>query len=95
MYRYSINDEDWIILFSPHLSLEKEEKDAAIQSIALMGSQWSGFSHGESFVIFHEWIGAIVIRIEKIPSLILTVSAAVPRNRWFIKESNNIEPFEN
>ncbi|HAQ08010.1 MAG TPA: hypothetical protein DCR24_10985 [Bacillus bacterium] len=95
MYRFSIGDENWIILFSQHLSLDSKEKEAIIRSIAIMGPQWAGFSHGESFVIFHELIGAIVIRIEKIPSLILTVSAVVPRDRWYINDKNIIEPFEN
>ena len=94
MYRFSIGDEDWVIVFSQHLSLEKNEKDAAIHSIAIMGPRWSGFSHGESFVLFLDQIGAVVIRIEKIPSLILTVSAVGPRNRWFIKDHNNIIPIE-
>ena len=94
MYRFSIGDENWIIIFSPHLSLEAKEKEDIIKSIALMGSQWAAFSHGESFVIFHQLIGAIVIRIEKVPSLILTVSAVVSRDRWYINDQNTIEPFE-
>jgi hypothetical protein len=95
MYRFSIGDENWIIIFSPHLSLEAKEKEAIIRSIAIMGSEWAGFSHGESFVIFHEQIGAIVIRIEKVPSLILTISAVVSRDRWYINDKNNIEPYWN
>lgn len=37
MYRFSIGDEDWIIIFSQHLSLEKAEKEEIIRSIATMG----------------------------------------------------------
>lgn len=94
MYRFSIGDEDWIIIFSSHLSLEKTEKEEIIRSIAIMGPQWAGFSHGESFVIFQQLVGAIVVRIEKVPSLILTVSAVVNRNRWYINDNNIVEPFE-
>lgn len=95
MYRFSLGDENWIIIFSPHISLEAKEKEAIIRSIAIMGPQWAGFSHGESFVIFHEMTGAIVIRIEKVPSLILTISAVVSRDRWYINDKNIIEPYEN
>ncbi|MFT9596652.1 hypothetical protein [Mesobacillus sp.] len=94
MYRFSIGDEDWIIIFSPHLSLEQAEKEEIIRSIAIMGPQWATFSHGESFVIFQQLVGAIVVRIEKVPSLILTVSAVVNRNRWYINDNNIVEPFE-
>ncbi|WP_102263337.1 hypothetical protein [Mesobacillus jeotgali] len=94
MYRFSIGDEDWIIIFSQHLSLEQAEKEEIIRSIAIMGPQWAAFSHGESFVIFQQMVGAIVVRIEKVPSLILTVSAVVNRNRWYINDSNIVEPFE-
>lgn len=93
MYRFSIGDENWILIFSPHLSLEALEKEAIIRSITVMETHWQGFSHGESFVIFHEHTGAIVIRIEKVPSLILTISAVVARDRWYINDNNNIEPF--
>ncbi|MCM3122114.1 hypothetical protein QNH36_15235 [Mesobacillus sp. AQ2] len=94
MYRFSIGDEDWIIIFSPHLSLEQKEKEEIIRSIAIMGPQWAAFSHGESFVIFQELVGAIVVRIEKVPSLILTVSAVVHRDRWYINDNNKVEPFD-
>ncbi|UYZ20494.1 hypothetical protein [Mesobacillus jeotgali] len=94
MYRFSIGDEDWIIIFSQHLSLEQAEKEEIIRSIAIMGPQWAVFSHGESFVIFQQMVGAIVVRTEKVPSLILTVSAAVNRNRWYINDNNVVEPFE-
>jgi hypothetical protein len=94
MYRFSIGDENWIIIFSPHLSLEQTEKEEIIRSIAIMGPQWAGFSHGESFVIFQQLVGAIVVRIEKVPSLTLTVSAVVNRNRWYINDNNIVEPFE-
>jgi hypothetical protein len=95
MYRFSIGDEDWIIIFSPHLSLDQTEKEEIIRSIAIMGPQWAAFSHGESFVIFQQLVGAIVVRIEKVPSLILTVSAVVSRDRWYINDQNIIEPYEN
>ncbi|MBT2695117.1 hypothetical protein [Bacillus sp. ISL-55] len=94
MYRFSIGDEDWIIIFSQHLSLEQAEKEEIIRSIAIMGPQWAAFGHGESFVIFQQLVGAIVVRIEKVPSLILTVSAVVNRNRWYINDNNIVEPFE-
>lgn len=94
MYRFSIGDENWIIIFSPHLSLEQTEKEEIIRSIAIMGPQWAGFSHGESFVIFQKLVGAIVVRIEKVPSLTLTVSAVVNRNRWYLNDNNIVEPFE-
>lgn len=45
-------------------------------------------------MIFQQLAGAIVVRIEKVPSLILTVSAVVNRNRWYINDNNIVEPFE-
>lgn len=95
MYRFSLGEENWIIIFSPLLSLDSQEKEAVIRSIAMMGPEWAGFPHGESFVIFHDLIGAVVIRIEKVPSLILTVSAVVAKDRWYIKDELRIEPYEN
>lgn len=94
MYRFSLGEESWIIIFSPHLSLETQEKETIIRSLAMMGPEWAGFPHGESFVIFHRLVGAIVVRIEKVPSLIVTVSAAVSRGRWYICDKESIEPYE-
>ncbi len=94
MYRFSINGEDWVIIFSPHLSLEQTEKEEIIRAISIMGPQWTNFSHGESILVFHQLAGAVVLRIEKVPSLILTVSAVVSRDRWYISENNTVEPFE-
>ncbi|MGJ7921844.1 hypothetical protein [Neobacillus sp. LXY-4] len=93
MYRISIEEEKWIIRFSPHLSIEKDERDAIVAPLLQIGCELDKFSHGDSFVIINENIGMIVCRVEKIPSLILIISAVVSKENWFVQKNDQINKF--
>jgi hypothetical protein len=93
MYRISIEEEKWIVRFSPHLSIEKDEREAIVEPLLQIGGALDKFGHGDSFVIMNEKIGMIVCRVEKIPSLILIISAVVPKENWFVQRNSNIIRF--
>jgi len=83
MYRFSVEGEEWILRFSPNITIESEEKKAIIMSLLHIGDQLSSFSHGKAFIMFNEKIGAIIFEVERIPSLILTVSNIIPKENWY------------
>ncbi|MFJ7725622.1 hypothetical protein ACIQXV_05590 [Neobacillus sp. NPDC097160] len=87
MFRFSIEGEDWILRFSPQVFIEEEEKQAVLMSLLQIGDDLTDFSHGNAFIMFTKKIGAIVFDVERIPSLILTVSNIVPKENWYIQES--------
>ena len=93
MYRFAIDGNNWIIRFSPHLGIEEEEKENVIRLVQEFETKVNGFSHGESFLLFDDKMGAIIFRIEKIPSSIFTVSTIVPKDKWYKKTSLAIEPY--
>lgn len=86
MYRFSIEGQEWILRFSPQLSVDAEEKQAIYKSLLHIGKDLSAYSHGEAFMMLDRRIGAIVFMIERIPSLILTVSTIIPVERWYIQD---------
>ncbi|MEH7125215.1 hypothetical protein V7127_18545 [Bacillus sp. JJ1773] len=94
MYRFSIDKDDWILRFSPHVQIELGIKQIIVSSIAHLGKQLPSFPHGESFIIMNDQIGLIVFNVEKIPSLILTVSNIVSKDRWYIQENFTIKPYK-
>ncbi|NHM29202.1 hypothetical protein [Neobacillus terrae] len=83
MYRFSVEGEDWILRFSPNIIIESEEKQAIIMSLLHIGDQLASFSHGKAFIMFNEKTGAIIFGVERIPSLILTVSNIIPKENWY------------
>ncbi|MFT8322209.1 MAG: hypothetical protein ABF649_15020 [Bacillus sp. (in: firmicutes)] len=93
MYRFSIENENWILRFSPHIVLEEERKQAIVKSILQMGKELPTFSHGKSFVIMNKNIGLIVFHVEKIPSFILTVSTIIEKERWYVQSENKIKKY--
>ena len=93
MYRFSIDADDWILRFSPHVQIELDIKQIIVSSIIQLGKQLPSFSHGESFIIMNDHIGLIVFNVEKIPSLILTVSNIVSKDNWYIQENLTIKPY--
>lgn len=93
MYRISIEEEKWIVRFSPHLSIDADERDAIVAPLLKIGSALDKYSHGDSFVIMNEKIGMIVCRVEKIPSLILIISAVVPKENWFVQQDDDIQKY--
>lgn len=94
MYRFSIEKEDWILRFSPNLQIERETKKAIVNFIMQIGKDLSSYSHGESFVIFSESEGVIVFNIEKVPSFILTVSSAVPKDKWYVQNGSTVSAYK-
>lgn len=87
MYRFSIEGEEWILRFSPQVLIESNEKQAIIMSLLHIGNKLSAYSHGNAFIMFTKKIGAIVFEVERIPSLILTVSNIIPKECWYIQGS--------
>lgn len=93
MYRFSIENENWILRFSPNVLLEEEERENIIKGVLQLGKELSTLSHGQSFVIMNETIGLIVFNVEKIPSFILTISNRVEKEKWYVQKKAGIEPF--
>ncbi|KLV27869.1 hypothetical protein CHH55_15315 [Niallia circulans] len=93
MYRFSIEKENWILRFTPNIVLEEDSKEALVKSILQLGSVLPSFSHGESFVILVKKIGLIVFIVEKIPSLILTVSNIIEKENWYIQTDSKIKKY--
>ena len=87
MYRFSIEGEEWILRFSPRVLFESDEKQAIIMSLLHIGNDLSAFSHGNAFIMFTKKIGAIVFEVERVPSLILTVSNIIPEEYWYKQEA--------
>ncbi|WP_442594382.1 hypothetical protein [Neobacillus sp. D3-1R] len=93
MYRFSIEGENWILRFSPHIFLEQEERREIVSLLVQLGKDLTGFSHGSSFCIFSEKIGLLVFDVERIPSLILTISNVVTKDKWYIQKDSQIKRF--
>jgi hypothetical protein len=83
MYRFSIDGEEWILRFSPQVTFESEEKDVIVKSILKIGRNLPNFTHGDAFLVEDKNIGIIVFKVERVPSLIITVSNIVPRERCY------------
>ncbi|MCM3566862.1 hypothetical protein [Neobacillus mesonae] len=86
MYRFSIKEDEWILRFSPRISIDAEERQAILMSLLHIGEKLSNYSHGDAFLMFTKKIGAIVFDVETIPSFILTVSNIISDEYWYIQE---------
>lgn len=86
MYRFTIEGEEWILRFSPRIAVDAEEKSLIYRSLLDIGSDLSSFSHGHAFMMMNKTVGAIVFEIERIPSLIVTISTIIPVERWYIRD---------
>jgi hypothetical protein len=93
MYRFSIDGENWILRFSPHIFLEQEERREIVNLLIQLGKDLSSFSHGSAFCFFTEKMGLLVFDVERIPSLILTISNMVPKENWYIQKDSQMKPF--
>ncbi|UII54552.1 hypothetical protein LS684_12830 [Cytobacillus spongiae] len=93
MYRFSIEEEDWILRFSPNLQMEEAIKKAVIHSIMHLSKQLPKIPHGESFAIFNDEQGLMIFNVEKIPSLILTLAHIIPRDRWYKQQNTHLFPY--
>lgn len=94
MYRFVIGSEEWILRFSPHIEVEAEIKQAIVSTILQLDSELPFYSHGESFIIMNDFLGMIVFHVEKIPSLILTVTAIVDEQNWYIQNKLTIVKYK-
>lgn len=93
MYRFSIDGETWILRFSPHIYLEQDERREIVSLLIQLGKDLSRFSHGSAFCIFTEKMGLLVFDVERIPSLILTISNALSKERWYTQMGSQIQPY--
>jgi hypothetical protein len=92
MYRFSIEGDDWILRFTPQVFIDSDEKQTILLSLLHMGVDLENYTHGSAFIIFAEKIGAIVFDVERIPSLILTISNIIPEDNWYNQESSSMKP---
>ncbi|AYA76770.1 MULTISPECIES: hypothetical protein [Robertmurraya] len=83
MYRFSIDKEDWILRFSPNIQVPKDVQLTIVNWIIQLGNLLPSYAHGQSFLIKSEEEGIIVFNVEKVPSLILTVSNIIPKEKCF------------
>lgn len=86
MYRFSIEGEDWLLRFSPKITIDADDRQAILLSILHIGSDLARYSHGSAFIMFTKRTGAIVFSVERIPSLILTVADIVSKDNWYIQD---------
>lgn len=86
MYRFSIEGEDWILRFSPKMTIDADEKQAILLSLLHIGADLAKFPHGSAFIMFTKKIGAIVFDVERIPSFILIVASIVSKENWYIAD---------
>lgn len=86
MYRFLIDQEECIVRFSNQISLNAEDKQAILLSLFQLGLDLTGFSHSTFFLMENKKIGAIVFKVDTIPSLILTVSGIIPKENWYIHD---------
>jgi hypothetical protein len=83
MYRFSIDGEEWIVRFSPQATFEGEERTAVLKAINNFKKNLILFTHGDAFLVSDQTIGVIVFKVERIPSLILTVCHIIPEERCY------------
>jgi hypothetical protein len=95
MYRFSIDGETWILRFSPHIFLEHAERQEIINLLIQLGKDLSRFSHGSAFCFFTEKMGLLVFDVERIPSLILTISNVVTKENWYVEKVSKMKPYQN
>lgn len=93
MFRFSIEGEEWILRFTPQVSIEADERQAILMSLQHISSNLSTFTHGDAFIMFTKKIGAIVFDVERVPSLILTVSNIISEEHWYYQDSS-VDPFK-
>lgn len=91
MYRFSIEGAEWILRFSPQVYIDSVEKQAILSALLHIGTDLTKYTHGSAFIIFTKKIGAIVFDVERIPSLILTVSNIIPEDNWYNQESSSLK----
>lgn len=89
MYRFSIEKDEWVLRFSPKLSIDADERQMILMSLLHIGEKLSKYSHGDAFIIFTKKIGAIVFTVETIPSFILTVANIISEEYWYNQDSVN------
>ncbi|NHC39181.1 hypothetical protein G6549_04330 [Bacillus sp. MM2020_1] len=94
MYRFSIEGDEWILRFSPQVYMDSDEKQTILFAMLKIGEKLDNYSHGSAFIIFIKEIGAIVFDVERIPSLILTVSNIIPEDHWYSQDFPSLKTLD-
>jgi hypothetical protein len=94
MYQFSVDGETWRLRFSPHIFLEQNERHEIVGLLIQLGKDLSSFSHGSAFCLFSEKMGLLVFDVERIPSLILTISNVVMKENWYVEKDLKIIPYQ-
>ncbi|MDR7238589.1 hypothetical protein [Neobacillus drentensis] len=94
MYRFSIEGDEWILRFSPQVYMDSAEKQTILFALLHIGVELDNYSHRSAFIIFAKEIGAIVFDVERIPSLILTVSNIISKDHWYNQDFPSLKTLE-
>jgi DNA-directed RNA polymerase subunit H (RpoH/RPB5) len=85
MYRFLIKEDEWLVRFSAHASFGEEEKEAVLRSIKYVEKDLPLLTHGDAFTVLDKTFGFIVIKVERVPSLIMTVCSIIPKERCYFR----------
>lgn len=87
MYRIAKGKEEIILRFSKEADYKLEERDNICKMLMSGKINFDRMTSMDCIVLFHTELGAIFVQIERHPSLILTVTASVPKERWYNMKS--------
>jgi len=83
MYRLAKGKEEVILRFSKKAPYKMEDREEICRLLLSGKINFNKLKTMESIVLFHTELGAIFVQIDRHPSLILTVTASVPKERWY------------
>ncbi|WP_043933663.1 hypothetical protein [Bacillus sp. EB01] len=83
MYRIAQKNQELILRFWPKLNLTLNQKEEICRAFTGCNVKISEIASDGSALLFVENVGAVALDVERMPSLVLTVTAVVPKNRWF------------
>lgn len=83
MYRFSIDEEEWILRFRTPEPVDLDKQEIILRALTHFINDLSLFSHGEAFLIVIRNIGAVIFKVERIPSQIIIVSYIIAKENWY------------
>ncbi|OCA90859.1 hypothetical protein A8F94_03015 [Bacillus sp. FJAT-27225] len=83
MYRIAKRNEELILRFLPKLNLSLPVKEEICKAITAGQPDVSELASTGNALLFLKNLGAVAIDVERVPSLVLTVTAVIPKDRWF------------
>ncbi|CEG27575.1 hypothetical protein BN1002_02442 [Bacillus sp. B-jedd] len=83
MYRLAKGKEEIILRFSKKVPYKMEDREEICRLLMSGKINFDRMTTIDSIVLFHTELGAIFVQIDRHPSLILTVTASVPKERWY------------